>query len=273
MQAGIEFLGGEFVDRAVALKPAHAQEGVRNDSDAKMGFARAVERFLVAGVKMAFVDDLERLRMKGAFEFRPKRVGMAHGLTPAARSGRFLRTENRRAASHKFPLCEAVGQMSILVEDAARAHNCTMEFSPKYFDSIRIGKRQSKDQAKGKARPTAPQEHVCQWQDCNAPGTHRAPVGRQREGEYYHFCFDHVREYNKSYNYFSGLDDESVAKFQKEATIGHRPTWRSASTVGETRPTTQPTRQQRRPRACVPVSPDGISIRLPAGRESCVRSK
>jgi hypothetical protein len=34
-----------------------------------------------------------------------------------------------------------------------------------------------------------------------------------------------VREYNKSYNYFSGLPDEEVVKHQKDDTTGHRPTW------------------------------------------------
>jgi hypothetical protein len=50
-------------------------------------------------------------------------------------------------------------------------------------------------------------------------------MGRSFEGSYLHFCFPHVSEYNKTYNYFSGLDDESVAKFQKDALTGHRPTW------------------------------------------------
>ena len=109
--------------------------------------------------------------------------------------------------------------MSILVERWAGAHNCPMEFSPKYFDRIRIAKGQAK------ARPAAAPEMICQWEGCDEPGTHRAPVGRQREGEYYHFCFDHVREYNKSYNYFSGLDDDAVAKFQKDSMTGNRPTW------------------------------------------------
>jgi curved DNA-binding protein CbpA len=61
---------------------------------------------------------------------------------------------------------------------------------------------------------------------CRAAGTHRAPKGRHLEGEYFWFCLDHVREYNKSYNYFSGMNDAAIQAFQKEATIGHRPTWR-----------------------------------------------
>jgi len=92
-----------------------------------------------------------------------------------------------------------------------------MEFKSKYFDGIRIRKPQP--------RPAATHERVCDWDECDQRATHRAPKGRQREGEYFHFCFDHVREYNKAYNYFSGLDDEAVAKFQKDATVGHRPTW------------------------------------------------
>ena len=88
---------------------------------------------------------------------------------------------------------------------------------PKYFEKIRI--RPDKD-AELKSR--AP---ICQWDGCKEAGTHRAPVGRMKEGEYFKFCFDHVREYNKGFNYFSGVPDSEIARFQKEAMTGHRPTW------------------------------------------------
>ena len=32
------------------------------------------------------------------------------------------------------------------------------------------------------------------------------------EGEYFRFCFNHVREYNKGFNYFSGLADGEIAR-------------------------------------------------------------
>jgi len=35
-----------------------------------------------------------------------------------------------------------------------------------------------------------------------------------------------VREYNQSYNFFSGMNDEAVARYQKDALTGHRPTWK-----------------------------------------------
>ncbi|MGX8011691.1 J domain-containing protein [Mesorhizobium sp. ORM8.1] len=99
-----------------------------------------------------------------------------------------------------------------------------MKAYPKYFEKIRV--RPEKD-AELKSRSP-----ICQWDGCNEAGTHRAPVGRLKEGEYFHFCFDHVREYNKGFNYFSGVSDTEIARFQKEAMTGHRPTWRMGANGG-----------------------------------------
>ena len=88
---------------------------------------------------------------------------------------------------------------------------------PKYFEKIRI--RPDKDAELKSGAPN------CQWDGCKEAGTHRAPVGRLREGEYFKFCFEHVRQYNKGFNYFSGLADSEIARYQKEAITGHRPTW------------------------------------------------
>ncbi|AMS40641.1 J domain-containing protein [Aminobacter sp. NyZ550] len=92
---------------------------------------------------------------------------------------------------------------------------------PKYFDKIRV-----RPDPEAEVKSHAP---LCQWDGCKQPGTHKAPVGRMREGEYFRFCFDHVREYNKGFNYFSGLADGDIARFQKEALTGHRPTWTMGS--------------------------------------------
>ena len=68
----------------------------------------------------------------------------------------------------------------------------------KYFEKIRVRPRPG-----GGAEVARADLPVGRLQA--RPGTHRAPVGRMKEGEYFRFCFDHVREYNKGYNYFSGL--------------------------------------------------------------------
>ena len=91
----------------------------------------------------------------------------------------------------------------------------------KYFDSIRIKPRSSRSKAPARETKT-----LCQWPDCSKPGPHRAPKGRGNEREYWNFCMEHVREYNQSYNFFSGMSDDAVARYQKDALTGHRPTWK-----------------------------------------------
>src|ERR1043165_1876850 len=76
---------------------------------------------------------------------------------------------------------------------------------------------------------------ACEWPGCNGAATHRAPKGRLREREYWRFCLDHVREYNHSYNYFAGMSEDAVARYQKDAVTGHRPTWRMGFNGGTDR--------------------------------------
>jgi hypothetical protein len=60
-------------------------------------------------------------------------------------------------------------------------------------------------------------------------------MGRFREGQYFCFCLDHVREYNATYNYFNGMSAEAMAIYQRDALVGHRPTWSMGATRGAKR--------------------------------------
>ena len=62
------------------------------------------------------------------------------------------------------------------------------------------------------------------------------PKGREREKEYWRFCLEHVREYNQSYNFFAGMNDDAVLAYQKDALTGHRPTWKMGTGKGDVRP-------------------------------------
>lgn len=95
-----------------------------------------------------------------------------------------------------------------------------MKLNSKYFDSIRVGA------AKREGGPTSGRHPSCEWKGCDKPAPHRAPKGRGRDGEYFHFCVDHVRQYNATYNYFDGMSDTQVEDFRKDALTGHRPTWK-----------------------------------------------
>ena len=79
----------------------------------------------------------------------------------------------------------------------------------------------------------AQQHPPCEWPGCAGAATHRAPKGRDRENEYWRFCLDHVREYNHSYNFFAGMSTDDIARYQREAVVGHRPTWKMGMNGGK----------------------------------------
>jgi DnaJ domain len=93
------------------------------------------------------------------------------------------------------------------------------------FDKIRVKPDQDR-----RLRTELP---GCEWPKCASPATHRAPKGRLKSSEYWRFCLEHVREYNASYNFFAGMSEDAVAKYQKEALTGHRPTWKMGSIGGK----------------------------------------
>ena len=103
-----------------------------------------------------------------------------------------------------------------------------MKTPSKYFDQIRVAGNK-----RAKTDSPRPAEHApCEWKGCTKPGAHRAPKGRGRDGEFFLFCVEHVRQYNATYNYFDGMSDGEVEDFRKDALTGHRPTWKVGSNGG-----------------------------------------
>lgn len=92
-----------------------------------------------------------------------------------------------------------------------------MNLNSPLFDKIR-----SKPVAE-EARPA--EGPSCQHPGCARKGEFRAPMGRDREGQFFRFCLEHVKAYNQTYNYFQGMSDDAVQTYQKDALTGHRPTW------------------------------------------------
>ena len=115
-----------------------------------------------------------------------------------------------------------------------------MKLNSPLFDRIRVKPDQDR-----RLRATCP---GCDWPACGNAATHRAPKGRDNDREYWRFCLDHVREYNHSYNFFSGMSDAAVATYQKDALTGHRPTWKMGSLGGK---------RSKRPRSGRPFAANG----------------
>src|SRR3954447_26752970 len=99
-----------------------------------------------------------------------------------------------------------------------------MKFDSPLFDRIRV--------KPGQDRRVRTDAANCDYPGCELKASHRAPKGRNHEQDYWHFCLEHVREYNQSYNYFAGMSDDAVARYQKDAVTGHRPTWKMGMNGG-----------------------------------------
>ena len=100
-----------------------------------------------------------------------------------------------------------------------------MKIDSPLFDSIRVKPNQDRRRQTGGP--------ACEWPKCKSAATHKAPKGRGQGETYWHFCLGHVREYNASYNFFAGMSDNDVASYQKDAMIGHRPTWKMGMNGGK----------------------------------------
>lgn len=70
-----------------------------------------------------------------------------------------------------------------------------------------------------------PFQKVCEAPGCRLAGEFRAPLARDRLNEYRWFCLEHVREYNKKWDYFAGLDAEAIEQHIRADTTWRRPVW------------------------------------------------
>lgn len=77
-----------------------------------------------------------------------------------------------------------------------------------------------------KSESIEPSGHRCNCAGCLNAGDFRAPRSRTNLREYQWFCEEHIVAFNKNWNYFEGMGEEEIYAFQRDATTGHRPTWR-----------------------------------------------
>ncbi|HSK38742.1 MAG TPA: J domain-containing protein [Arenibaculum sp.] len=71
--------------------------------------------------------------------------------------------------------------------------------------------------------PPAPR--ACEAPECQCAGEYRAPKSRDRLNEYRWFCLDHVREYNKAWDYYAGMSEREIERHLRFDTTWQRPTW------------------------------------------------
>lgn len=67
-------------------------------------------------------------------------------------------------------------------------------------------------------------KHLCANENCTEEGLYPAPVSRYSQKKYQYFCLEHIKEFNKSWNYFEGMDDAQFAHEIERMQLGGE-TW------------------------------------------------
>ena len=66
---------------------------------------------------------------------------------------------------------------------------------------------------------------ICDKEECNEKGEYNAPKSRIKLTEYYYFCLNHVKEYNKSWDFYKGLTVNQIEQAIRKDTVWDRPSW------------------------------------------------
>ena len=66
----------------------------------------------------------------------------------------------------------------------------------------------------------------CNWPGCRRAGEHRAPLSRERLHEFQYLCLQHIREFNRSWDFFEGRKQDEIDAYRHADLSWHRPTWR-----------------------------------------------
>ena len=67
-------------------------------------------------------------------------------------------------------------------------------------------------------------ENICEWDNCIEIGKFKAPQERDNSKKFKWLCAEHIKLFNKNWNYFEGMGQQEIASFLKSDLTWHRPT-------------------------------------------------
>ena len=67
-------------------------------------------------------------------------------------------------------------------------------------------------------------KNICEWSKCKKIGVYKAPVEKDNSKKYKLLCLEHIKAFNKSWNYFSDMNDREIEDFIKSDLTWHKPT-------------------------------------------------
>ena len=72
-------------------------------------------------------------------------------------------------------------------------------------------------------------KNICEWSNCKENGEFKAPLEKDNSKSYRWLCEDHIKLFNKNWNYFDGMDQNEIENFIKSDLTWHRPTQKFGS--------------------------------------------
>tara|TARA_E500000331_G_scaffold164825_1_gene159692 strand:- start:134 stop:637 length:504 start_codon:yes stop_codon:yes gene_type:complete len=67
-------------------------------------------------------------------------------------------------------------------------------------------------------------ENICDWKNCKQVGNYKAPVEKDNSRKFRWLCLVHIKEFNKSWDYFNGMSEDQIFNFIKSDMTWHKPT-------------------------------------------------
>ena len=67
-------------------------------------------------------------------------------------------------------------------------------------------------------------KNICDWNNCMEIGEFKAPIEKDNSKNFRLLCLNHIKEFNKNWNYFAGMDDKQIYNFIKSDMTWHKPT-------------------------------------------------
>ena len=67
-------------------------------------------------------------------------------------------------------------------------------------------------------------KNICDWNNCNETGEYKAPVEKDNSKKYRLLCLNHIKIFNKNWNYFENMNDQEIEFFIKSDLTWHKST-------------------------------------------------
>ena len=65
----------------------------------------------------------------------------------------------------------------------------------------------------------------CDSDQCLEKGEFKAPKSRVLLNDYFYFCLNHIKEYNKSWDFYKGMSVDQIENSMRSDTVWDRPSW------------------------------------------------